>query len=156
MKQTLCLIALFSVLGASTALANMNDSKARKMDHNMDGVISQSEKDAHMQQYYKEADANRDGQVSHDEWAIYNTSKKDQFTFAGQREDQNMNRYQYKDLPLMDYRSKWEHASAENYNRYSPAAGAAMATDRANRSYDYDRADGSDRNSDPQRSPYNR
>jgi hypothetical protein len=159
MKQTICLIALFSVIGASSALANMNESKARSMDSNNDGMVSQSERDAHMQKFYKEADADHNGTVTQDEWAIYQVSKKDQYTFAGQREDQNLNRYQYSQLPLKDYNEKWNYNRADradNYNQYAPAAGARMNDREAYRYEDYSRADGSDRYSDPQRSPYYR
>jgi hypothetical protein len=162
MKKMIPLVTVLGVCIAMPAMANMGHNKAKKLDANNDGVVTQAERSAQMNQnYMKEADGNMDGSVSSSEWTTYGASLKDQYSFAGERHDKNRSRFEYKNLTMVD-----DARNMRGWGNYAPASGR-MDTDnaRANRmdermernrnnyrDNDYNRAEGSSRNADPQRS----
>lgn len=131
MKQTICLVAIFSVIAASSAMANQKN-KTRVMDKNRDGVVTQSERvGAYDQNMAKYADANRDGVVSDDERSIYFVSLQDQYAAAYQRRDQNYTISQYRNLPD----AAMPYYRGDKYLQYAPGNYAPAAGGTMNREY---------------------
>lgn len=85
MKKALAIAAVLAV-GSAPALANVHDEGDMqkksahyfsKMDKNGDGSVSQAESDEYGRQLFTQADANKDGKLTSQEWMDHKKKEKE-------------------------------------------------------------------------------